>query len=53
MTEPTTPEPSSTELLDMVLGGIDSRAIDGCEPVEPDGTCEHGCPSWPLYLEMI
>jgi len=28
------------------------KAIDGCW-VEPDGTCEHGYPSWLLALNMI
>ena len=29
-----------------------ARATDGC-PVEPDGHCEHGCPSWLLELDLI
>lgn len=53
MDEPTTTKPSSDELRQMLFGDIDSRAIDGCGPVEPDGECEHGCPAWPVYLEMI
>ena len=28
------------------------KAIDGCW-VEPDGTCEHGYPSWLLALNYI
>ena len=28
------------------------NATDGCR-VEPDGTCEHGYPSWLLHLGMI
>lgn len=28
------------------------EAIDGCI-VEPDGHCEHGCPSWFLQLHMV
>lgn len=28
------------------------EAVDGCM-VEPDGTCEHGFPSWLLQLGMI
>lgn len=46
-------QPSQQELEDMLLGNVDSRAIDGCEPVEPDGECQHGCPSWLIYLELI
>jgi hypothetical protein len=29
-----------------------AKATDGCR-VEPDGTCPHGRPSWPLALGMI
>lgn len=28
------------------------KALDGCH-VEPDGTCEHGKPSWLMALGMI
>lgn len=28
------------------------KALDGCH-VEPDGTCEHGKPSWLLALNFI
>ena len=28
------------------------EAVDGCW-TEPDGTCEHGLPSWMLALNMI
>ncbi|HUT15460.1 MAG TPA: hypothetical protein VMY98_04365 [Anaerolineae bacterium] len=28
------------------------EATDGCW-VEPDGHCEHGCPSWMLALGLI
>jgi hypothetical protein len=28
------------------------EATDGCI-VEPDGTCEHGCPSWLVRLGFI
>lgn len=51
--EPTDDEPSEEELADMTLGFIDTRATDGCEPVEPDGECEHGYPAWPLYKGVI
>ena len=27
-------------------------ATDGC-PVEPDGTCEHGCDSWLIVMGLI
>lgn len=29
------------------------RATDGCEPVEPDGYCEHGHRSWMLAFGLI
>ena len=28
------------------------EAIDGCH-VDPDGCCEHGCPSWLLAFGLI
>ena len=27
-------------------------AVDGC-PVEPDGTCPHGSPSWLIVMGLI
>ena len=29
------------------------RATDGCCPVDPDGHCEHGEPSWLFHLGFI
>ena len=29
-----------------------ARALDGCR-VEPDGTCEHGFPSWLIHHGLI
>ena len=51
--EPEDERPSEEELADMLMGSIDARATDGCEPVEADGTCEHGYPAWTLYLGLI
>ena len=34
-----------------VSNGV-ARALDGCR-VEPDGTCEHGKPSWLISLGFI
>jgi len=48
---PTEPEPSDDEIEDMVMDG-DCTATDGC-PIEPDGICEHGHPSWLLYYGLI
>lgn len=48
---PTTPTPSIEELMEMDANdGIETT--DGCV-VEPDGTCEHGHPSWMLALGFI
>jgi hypothetical protein len=33
-------------------GGCEAACEHGCW-VEPDGTCEHGRPSWLLYLGWI
>ena len=49
--EPTVDEPSIEELEDFVFDSI-CETTDGCE-AEPDGHCEHGHPSWLLYLGMI
>jgi len=47
-----TPKPPGHKALErMVFDGI-AKAVDGCR-VEPDGTCEHGKPSWLLALGLI
>lgn len=51
--EPTVPEPSEEDIERMILGHCDTVAIDGCEPVDPDGCCEHGQPSWLVYMGLI
>lgn len=48
--KPTIPPPNDRELLEMLQASVmDTRTTfetsDGCE-VEPDGTCEHGHPTW-------
>jgi hypothetical protein len=50
--DPTVPEPDIEEIIktEEEYGVIE--ATDGCS-VEPDGTCEHGYPSWLLYWYMI
>lgn len=48
---PTASEPTVEEFTDYVMNGGDT-ATDGCA-VEPDGVCEHGYPSWMLYLGFI
>jgi hypothetical protein len=42
---------SVEELMEMVAEGV-CETVDGCI-VEPDGTCEHGSPSWLLALGLI
>lgn len=49
--EPTVDQPDIDELADMADAGI-VDATDGCQ-VEPDGECQHGYPSWLLYLGYI
>lgn len=49
---PTVPEPDDETLERFVFDAM-AEATDGCEPVEPDGHCEHGHVSWLLYLELI
>ena len=49
--EPTTVEPDFADLQDWDFDG-GCEATDGCW-VEPDGVCEHGHPSWLLWLGLI
>ena len=44
--------PSLEELHRQLEEDGGCEAIDGCF-VEPDGTCEHGQPSWLLALALI
>ena len=46
--KPTEAEPDFSELEFMVYDGV-AEATDGCT-IEPDGVCEHGHPSWLMYL---
>ncbi len=48
---PTEPEPRMDILEQWMLDGV-AEATDGCT-VEPDGTCEHGHPSWLRYLGLM
>jgi len=45
-------EEPDTETLAEWMSDDGCEAIDGCW-VEPDGKCEHGQPSWLLYLGLI
>ena len=49
--EPLDEEPDYDQLSKWIVDGI-CEATDGCR-IEPDGICEHGYPSWLLYLELI
>jgi hypothetical protein len=44
--------PSLEELLRQVEEDGGGEATDGCW-VEPDGSCQHGKPSWLLVLGLI
>lgn len=46
-------QPDLDEVGEMATGEVDSWSTDGCDGIEPDGVCEHGYPSWPLYLGLI
>ena len=48
---PTTEPPDDDELREMVFDSVCS-ATDGCD-IEPDGICQHGHPSWLLFLGLI
>lgn len=51
---PSEPQPSIAELTRMYVSDTQPpRAIDGCDGIDPDGCCEHGKPSWALYLGFI
>lgn len=49
--KPTQDAPTFSELKEWDESG-DSFATDGCS-TEPDGVCEHGHPSWLLYLGYL
>ena len=42
--------PPDDVLAQWVISDWPCLALDSCE-VEPDGTCEHGFPSWLVYLQ--
>lgn len=44
--------PTIEELVAQERGGR-CKALDGCQPVEPDGYCEHGLPSWLRWLGIV
>ena len=47
-------EPDLDEYMRATMFGEEySSCIDGCEPIEPDGECEHGAPSWELWWGLI
>lgn len=50
--EPTTETPNMDTLEEWVYDIETPEATDGC-PIEPDGVCEHGHPSWLIRLGLI
>jgi len=46
-----TTQPSMKQVMEWESEG-GCEATDGCW-VEPDGHCEHGCPSWMIVLGLI
>jgi len=44
-------EPSAAQIKEWLDDGR-AEALDGCI-VEPDGTCQHGSPSWLIELGLI
>lgn len=50
--EPTVDEPSEAEVEYMLFDGV-GEATDGCCDVENDSHCQHGYPSWAIYLGLI
>ena len=51
-TEKTPRKPPSLKTMERWISDGVARATDGCR-VEPDGTCEHGAPSWLRRLGYI
>ena len=50
--EPTEEAPTIEELEEWMDDGV-CEATDGCCPIELDGFCKHGYPSWLLQMGMI
>ena len=49
--KPTTEKPTMEQLNYWAYDSV-CEATDGCR-VEPDGVCQHGYPSWLMYLGFI
>ena len=50
--QPTEPQPSIEEIMDMEWERGGCEATDGCF-VEPDGMCHHGHPSWMIRMGLL
>jgi hypothetical protein len=50
--KPTVAQPNIEDIIQDEFDYGTCQTTDGCE-VEPDGYCEHGHPSWMLYLGLI
>ena len=44
--------PSMATLEKWVNNGV-CQSVDGCQGIEPDGTCKHGYPSWLIVLGYV
>jgi hypothetical protein len=49
--KPTIPQPGLRDLEEWMEDG-GCEATDGCR-TEVDGICEHGYPSWFIYLRLV
>ena len=49
---PTDPVPDDGTIEDWLIFDGDCEATDGCR-TDPDGRCEHGYPSWLVWLRLI
>lgn len=49
---PTSPEPDFVALATQLVDAC-AEATDGCFPLEPDGVCAHGHPTWLRCLGVV
>ncbi len=50
--DPTSPEPDFVALAGQLIDAC-AEATDGCFPLEPDGVCAHGHPTWLRRLGVV
>jgi hypothetical protein len=51
--KPTVAQPNIEDIIQDEFDYGTCETTDGCCDIEPDGYCEHGHPSWMLYLGLI